>query len=48
MNGAELERFNDLKNNVDYTIGGNWNAGLYLLKIVMTDRTVTKKVMKAN
>jgi ELWxxDGT repeat protein len=48
MNGTELEGIRNLKCNVDYTLGANWNSGLYLLKIQLEDKTITKKVIKIN
>jgi ELWxxDGT repeat protein len=46
INGMEIEQHENLKTNMEYSIGSNWNAGLYLLKIEIGGKTITKKVMK--
>jgi ELWxxDGT repeat protein len=46
IDGVELEKFNNLKCNRDYTMGANWNAGMYVIKINADNKMITKKIIK--
>ncbi|HTJ53599.1 MAG TPA: ELWxxDGT repeat protein [Cyclobacteriaceae bacterium] len=46
MNGIEMEQYQDLKTNTAYEMGEKWNAGLYVLRIEIDGKFITRKVMK--
>jgi len=48
INGTRMESHVDLKRNTDYTIGANLSNGLYLLRVIVDGKVVTKRISKLN
>ncbi|HEY8934560.1 MAG TPA: ELWxxDGT repeat protein [Cyclobacteriaceae bacterium] len=46
INGAQIENHTDLKRNTDYTIGADLNNGLYLLRVIVDGKVITKRISK--
>jgi ELWxxDGT repeat protein len=46
INGTQIESHADLKRNTDYAIGANLSNGLYLLRVVVDGKVVTKRISK--
>ena len=48
MNGVPVEPSRDLSFNVEYSLGSQWNTGMYIMKAVVDGKLVTRKLVKTN
>ncbi len=48
MNGIQVSTYSDLKCNVDYNMGAALSSGIYLIKVNLNNRLITKKIIKDN